>query len=510
MASVASNKRIAKNTAFLYVRMLVVMAVTFYTSRVILQVLGASDYGVYNVVGGIVTIMQFLNGALSASTSRFLTFELGKGETQQLKNTFAASLNLHICVALLVLLLGETVGLWFLYEKLVIPDGRMTAAFWVLQFSILTTMINFTQVPYNASLIAHENMSIYAYVGLYEAFSKLAIVYLIAVSPIDKLIFYAFLLMLNTAGIQMFYRFYTRKRYDECHFQLIKDSGLYKKLLGYSGWDLFGGLAVVCQQQGINIVLNLFFGPIVNAARAIATQVQSAVNMFVNNFLLAARPQVVKNYAEGYTNEMFSLTFNSAKYAYLMMLALILPICFEIDFILDLWLGENVPENTSIFVTIIMLTCLIETFHSASLMAYHAIGKIKLGNIVGGTLMMLALPISYFVLKMGAPAYSAFIVILIVNSTQMFWGWMIIHRYEKYSYFRLIKDVYIPVLIVTCVSMVAPFIIHNYLEQGWLRFLLLVLVSEIIIGVSVYYIAISKENRKKIAIKAKNMLKHNF
>ena len=194
MASVASNKRIAKNTAFLYVRMLVVMAVTFYTSRVILQVLGASDYGVYNVVGGIVTIMQFLNGALSASTSRFLTFELGKGDTQQLKNTFAASLNLHICVALLVLLLGETVGLWFLYEKLVIPDGRITAAFWVLQFSILTTMINFTQVPYNASLIAHENMSIYAYVGLYEAFSKLTIVYLIAVSPIDKLIFYAFLI----------------------------------------------------------------------------------------------------------------------------------------------------------------------------------------------------------------------------------------------------------------------------------------------------------------------------
>lgn len=487
--------------------MLVVMVVTFYTSRVILQVLGASDYGVYNVVGGIVTIMQFLNGALSASTSRFLTFELGKGDYPQLKKTFAASLNLHICVALLVLLMGETIGLWFLYEKLVIPDGRMTAAFWVLQFSIVTTMINFTQVPYNASLIAHENMSIYAYVGLYEAFSKLAIVYLIAISPIDRLIFYALLLMLNTAGIQMFYRIYTKKRYEECHFQLIGDKDLYKKLLGYSGWDLFGGLAVVCQQQGINIVLNLFFGPIVNAARAIATQVQSAVNMFVNNFLLAARPQVVKNYAEGYISEMFSLTFNSAKYAYLMMLALILPICFEIDFILGLWLGDNVPENTPIFVTIIMLTCLIETFHSASLMAYHAIGKIKLGNIVGGTLMMLALPISYFVLKMGAPAYSAFIVILAVNSTQMFWGWIIIHRYEKYSYIKLIKEVYAPALCITVISIIAPILIHSFLEEGWIRFVVLISVTEIILGISTFYIAISKENRNVIIIRLKKLLK---
>lgn len=509
MSAASSNKRIAKNTAFLYARMLVVMVVTFYTSRVILQVLGASDYGVYSVVGGIVTIMQFLNGALSASTSRFLTFELGKGDKIQLKNTFAASLNLHICVALLVLLMGETIGLWFLYEKLIIPDGRMTAAFWVLQFSIVTTMVSFTQVPYNASLIAHENMSIYAYVGLYEAFSKLAIVYLIAISQIDRLIFYAFLIMLNTVLIQLFYRIYTKNKYEECRFSLVKDRTLYKKILSYSGWDLFGGLAVVCQSQGINIVLNLFFGPIVNAARAIATQVQTAVKMFTTNFLTAARPQVVKSYAEGDKEGMFELTLSSAKYAYIMMLALILPICFEIDFILKIWLGDNIPDNSSVFIILIMITCLVEAFHSASLMAYHAIGKIKLGNIVGGTLMIMALPISYFVLKMGAPAYSAFIVIFVVNSLQMLWGWIIIHRYETYSYNRLFKEVFLPSIIITLLSLVAPTIIHYYIYEGWLRLIILLLTTETVIAIASYYIALDKKTRTKLMAIIKKRLHHD-
>ena len=278
--------------------------------------------------------------------------------------------------------------------KLVIPEDRELAAFWVYQFSVITTMISFTQVPYNASLIAHENMSVYAYVGLYEAISKLLIVYAITISPMDNLIFYGLLIMLNTTGIQLFYRYYTTKRYEECRFRIIKEKKLYKTLLGYSGWDLFGGIAVICQGQGINILLNLFFGPVVNAARAIAIQVQSGVSQFVNNFLTAVRPQVVKNFAEGNTDEMYSLTFNAAKYSYMLMLALVLPVCFEIRFILSIWLGEKAPEDTAIFVILILLTYLMETFHSASLMSYHAIGKIKLGNIVGGTMMFMALPIS--------------------------------------------------------------------------------------------------------------------
>lgn len=493
-----SNKTIAKNTAFLYARMLLVMAVTFYTSRVILESLGAEDYGIYNVVGGIVAIMSFLNGALSASTSRFLTFELGKGDQDKLKKTFSASLILHILAALLVLLLGETVGLWFFYEKLVIPDARMSAAFWVYQFSIITTMIAFTQVPYNATLIAHENMSIYAFVGLYEALSRLAIVYLIYVSPIDKLVFYALLWMLNACAIQLFYRFYTTKKYSECHFRIVKDKALYKTLLKYSGWDMFGGLAVVCQGQGINILLNIFFGPIVNTARAIAVQVQGGVQIFVQNFLMAVRPQVVKSYAEGNPKRMIDLTFSAAKFAYLLMLALVLPVCFEADFILKIWLGGNAPQETRMFVIIILITYLMETFHIASLMPYHAIGKIKLGNIVGGSLMMMALPISYFVLKMGAPAYSVFIVIFVVNLLQMFWGWYIVHRYEKYSYLELIKKVYVPTVLITFIGVLAPLAISRYMESGWIRLIILTFTTIIIILISTYLIALDSKERKKL------------
>ncbi len=499
----SDSRRIAKNTIYLYARQLIIMLVSIYTSRVILDVLGSSDYGIYNVVGGIVTMMSFLNGALGASSSRFLTYELGRGDYEKLKQTFSVSLNLHICVALLVLFLGETLGLWLFYEKLVIPDDRMTAAFWVYQFSIITTMVSFTQVPYNASLIAHENMSIYAYVGLYEAISKLLIVYLLMISPIDKLIFYGLLLMINSVGIQIFYRFYTAKRYDECHFRIIKDSSLYKTLLSYSGWDLFGGLATVCQGQGINILLNMFFGPVVNAARAIASQVQSAVSLFVNNFLTATRPQVVKSYAEGNCNAMFSLTFNAAKFAYLLMLALLLPVCFELKFILGIWLGDNMPPQTPIFTEIVLITYLMETFHQSSLMAYHAVGKIKLGNVVGGTLMIMALPLSYVALKLGAPAFSVFIVIFVVNLTQMFWGWMIIHRYEKFSYLELIKKVYAPTFSITIISIIAPIVISSLMPDGWCRFFVLVFVTEIILLSAMYYIALDREMRKKLRLTIK-------
>ena len=501
----SDSKRIAKNTIYLYARQLIIMLVSIYTSRVILDVLGSSDYGIYNVVGGIVTMMSFLNSALGASSSRFLTYELGRGNHDKLKETFSASLNLHICVALLVLILGETIGLWFFYEKLVIPADRIQAAFWVYQFSIITTMVNFTQVPYNASLIAHENMSIYAYVGLYEAISKLLIVYLLMISPIDKLVFYGLLLMINSIGIQIFYRFYTAKRYDECHFRKVKDKLLYKTLLGYGVWDMFGGLAGVCQGQGINILLNMFFGPVVNAARAIASQVQSAVSLFVNNFLTATRPQVVKSYAEGNSNAMFSLTFNAAKFAYLLMLALLLPVCFELRFILGIWLGDNMPPQTPVFTEIVLITYLMETFHQSSLMAYHAVGKIKLGNIVGGTLMIMALPLSYVALKLGAPAFSVFIVIFAVNFTQMFWGWMIIHRYEKFSYLDLIKKVYAPTLSITIISIIAPIVISSLMPDGWCRFFVLAFVTEIILLASTYYIALDRELREKLilTIKAK-------
>lgn len=478
--------------------MMVVMAVQLYTTRVVLQVLGASDYGIYNVVGGIVALMTFINGALSSSSSRFLTYELGTGNKERLFSTFSASLNLHLAAALLVLILSETVGLWFLYEKMVIPPDRMTAAFWVFQFSVVTMMLSFTQVPFNASLIAHENMSIYAYIGLYEAITNLLVVYLISVTPVDKLIMYAFVLMLNKAIVQLFMCYYTSKKYQECRFRVVRDSTLYKKLLSYSGWDMIGNLAVVCQGQGINILLNLFFGPIVNAARAVAVQIQSGVSLFVNNFLVAVRPQVVKSYAEGDPQRMYQLTFMGAKYSYLLMLALILPICFEINFVLKIWLGDEVPEGTSIFALIVLITYLIETYHMSSLMAYHAIGRIKTGNLVGGSMMIMALPISYLFLKLGFPAYIVFIVIFVVNFIQMFYCWWLIHGYVQFSYKELIQKVYFPTLLITLLAVIPPLLIYFFIPDGWFRFLLILFVTESFLIPLVYSLGLDKEEQAKI------------
>ncbi len=498
------SKRIAKNTIFLYIRMILVMAVSLYTSRVILNTLGASDYGVYDVVGGVVTIMTFLSGALGASTSRFLTYDLGLGDQNKLNNTFSAALLLHIGVALLVFFFGETIGMWLLNNKLIIPDGRITAAIWVLQASILTTAVNFTQVPFSASIISHERMSIYAYIGLYDAAAKLAIAYLITAAPYDKLIDYAFLLAANSLIVTTFYVLYTRCQYVECRLRRVRDFSLYKRLLNYTGWELCGGIASVSQGQGISIVLNMFFGTIVNAARGVTQQISAAVTQFVTNFLLASRPQVIKFCAEGKYDEMFNLTFRTAKFSYLLTLAIVIPICFEIDFILRIWLGDAVPEYTNIFSVIVLITGLVSSLHTASLMPYHAIGRLGLGNVIGGTLMFLALPISYYLFKIGLPSYWAFITIFITNTFQQITTWVIIHSYVHYSYCDLIKNIYLPIAIVTVLAIPVPFFIKFSLPEGWLRFIVLFGCSEIVLALLVFFVAMTRGERTKVFSFARN------
>lgn len=505
---VSDNKRIAKNTIFLYIRMMVVMLVSLYTSRVILDTLGASDYGIYNVVGGIVTIVSFLNSALGGSTSRFLTFALGEKNLNKQKSTFGACLNLHIGVALLVLILGETIGLWFFYEKMVIPDDRMVAAFWVYQFSILTTMVSFTQVPYNASLIAHEEMSIYAYVGLYEALSRLVIAYVITISPIDNLIFYGLLLLINTVAVQLFYRLYAIKHFVECRFSIVKDKTLYKKLLNYSGWDLFGNLALVCQGEGVNLLLNVFFGPIVNAARAIAFQIQGAVTQFVSNFMTAVRPQVIKNYAEGNINKMYTMTFYAAKFSYILMLALVVPIICEIRFILSIWLGNAVPDETALFAVIVLITYTWRTFHIAALMPYHAIGKIKTGNITIGSLMIATLPIGYVLFKLGCPAYSIFLAIFAIEIVSVFAMYWLIHRYEYFPYRYVFTKILLPCGLVTLCTIILPTLITNLMEDGWCRLFTVGFSTEISLLLSALYLGLNKEERTRFFSFIQNKLKH--
>lgn len=496
--TISANKRIAKNTLFLYIRMLLVMGTSIFTSRVILETLGVEDYGIYNAVGGIVAIISLINGALSSSTSRYLTYELGRNDTEMLSKTFSVSLNLHILAALFIVTIAETIGLWFFNEKMVIPADRMNAAVWVYQFSIINIIFNFTQVPYNATLIAHENMSVYAYVGLYDVFSKLIIACLIVISPIDKLVFYALLLMLNTIIIQVFYRFYTYQRYHECRFRLIKDKDLYSRQLSYSGWEIFGNLAWICQGQGLNILLNLFFGPMINAARAITYQIQNAVSQFISNFLVATKPQIIKSYAEKNYERMYALTFTSARFSFFLMLAIVLPVAFELKFILNLWLGDNTPPNTYIFTIIILLLELIEVFRISLNSAFHAIGKVKLGNSINGTIMILTLPISYFILNIGAPSYSVFIVLTCINLIVTCNAFLIVRSYVYFSLRQFLETTLRPCILIGLITTIIPFLLVNAMDDGWMRFIILTVLTEATLFFFIYRLGITKGERKKI------------
>ena len=355
-----NNKRIAKNTLLLYFRMLFTMAVSLYTSRVVLNTLGVEDFGVYNVVGGVVAMFGFINGSMSSATQRYITFALGKGDKTWLQTVFSTTLQIHTLIAGIIVLLGETVGLWFLYNKMQIPADRMDAAFWVLQCSIVATIVMIISVPYNADIIAHEKMSAFAYISILEVVLKLVIVYMLVVFSFDKLILYAFLLLAIQLLIRFCYSIYCNRHFEETKYRHVWDKALFKEMTGFAGWSLFGNLAGVLFSQGLNMLLNVFFGPIVNAARAVAVQVQSAIQQFVGNFQMALNPQITKTYAKGELGDMHSLMFRSARFSFFLLYFLSLPVLFETNFILTIWL-KTVPENTVVFLRIMICTSLIYT-----------------------------------------------------------------------------------------------------------------------------------------------------
>lgn len=478
--------------------MLLVMCVTLYTSRVILQTLGATDYGVYSVVGGIVVLFSFLSGSLSGATSRYLAFDLGEGNYERLKRTFSASLNIYLLIAAIIVVLGESAGLWMVPNKLTIPVSRMDAAYWVLHFSIITAFFSFSQYPYTAALLAHEDMSIYAYVGIYEAVSKLVIAFFITVSPMDKLVFYALLMMINQILIQTFYRLYASHKYSECRFRLIRDKALYKRLLAYSGYDMLPSMGFVFQSQGVDILLNMFFGPVANAARAISNQVNGVLNQVIVNMIQAARPQVIKDYAQGDSKAMYELSFLVSKFTYLLVLALAIPLFFEMDYIIQVWLGKAAPVQTALFCRIILIVALVGTFNNSLGMPMHAIGKLRNFSIVNSILYILPLPAGYFMFRSGAPDYSIFVAVLCSAALMVFSTLYLLHREEHFAW----KDYLIRVLficaIITALSIVFPYLVHFLLPSGLLRLIVVMFGSELILGVLVWFVAMDSALRHKI------------
>ncbi|MCM1218485.1 MAG: hypothetical protein NC548_28690 [Lachnospiraceae bacterium] len=489
----ANNKQIAKNTVFLYFRMLLIMCISLYTSRVILSSLGVEDFGIYNVVGGLVVMFTTLCGSLGSATSRYITFELGRRNDERLAQVFSTAFFAHCAIAFIIVILCETFGLWMLYEKMVILENRMTAAFWVFQISILTTVFSVTQTPYNACIIAHENMKIYAYVGIFEALMKLVIACAIQSSHGDRLILYAILLCLLQISIMLVYRYYCRM-YTESHLRIVKDFSLFKEMFGYAGSDMIGSVSVLAQGQGLNILLNMFFGPVVNAARAIAYLVQGTVTQFSNNFFTAARPQIIKLYAEGDIKGMMKLLYNSSWISYYLLLMITIPLCCEHDYVLSLWLG-NYPSYTGVFLVLVMVLCLIQALKTPRTTVYHATGHILRSNIIVGGVLCTAFPMAYLFLKLGGAPESVFwaanISMLLSEITSVF----ILKRYINYSITDYLYNIHGRCFVVSVIATIILYHISQLFEASFLRLILVCLSSVIVVSALAYTIGINKDMR---------------
>ena len=501
-----NNKRIAKNTLLLYFRMLFMMAVSLFTSRVILNTLGVEDYGIYNVVGGVVAMFGFINGSMSSATQRYITFALGKGDEKRLQTVFSTTLQIHAMIAAIIVMLGETIGLWFLYNKMQIPADRMGAAFWVLQCSIVSTVVMIVSVPYNADIIAHEKMSAFAYISVLEVVLKLAIVYMLVVFSVDKLILYAFLILAIQVLIRFCYSIYCNRHFKETKYRHVWDKQLFKEMTGFAGWSLFGNLSAVIFTQGLNMLLNVFFGPVVNAARAVAVQVQSAIQQFVGNFQMALNPQITKTYAQGKMEEMHTLMFRSARFSFLMLFFISLPVLLETEFLLTLWL-KTVPSKAVIFTQIMICISLIYTIANPCVIANQATGKVKVYQMVVGGILLTILPISYIVLKLGAPAYSVFIVHFCVESVAQFSRMYMLRKLINLPIRQYLLRIYLPIMATVAVSIILPVMIHMQLENGWLRFIAVGCTSVVSVGLSAFFIGFTEYERQFFIDKGLRILK---
>lgn len=490
-----NNKRIAKNTVLLYFRMLLTIVVSLYTSRVILNVLGIEDFGVFNVVGGVIAILGFLSGSLSGASSRFITYALGKGDEQELKKIFSSVLFVHFILAAIVIFVGETIGLWFVCNKLVIPVGRMTAALWVYHCSILTAVISIISVPYNSLIIAHERMSAFAYISIIEVVLKLLIVWLLIYLPYDKLIIYAILYLLIQVIVRIIYSHYCTNHFFESRTMPSCSSKRVKEICIYAAWTMNGNLAVIGYTQGLNILLNLFFGPVVNAARGIAVQVEAAVMTFVQNFQLATRPQIIKSYAVSDLQYMHKLVVASSKYGFYLIMIISFPILLCIASILRLWLGV-VPDYTVVFIRIMLLGGLLQPLSLAMTTAIHATGNIRKFQIFEGTSLLMVVPLAYILLKIYhiSPATVMYVYLLVELFTQYIRVLIVVPKiFMRYSYY--LKKVILPIILPLLFFLFPLFYINLPYNLSFFPLLLYILTGCFYMSTCVYLLGLKKEER---------------
>ena len=494
MESAQNNKRLAKNTLYLYFRMIILMLVSLYTSRVILNALGVDDYGIFNVVGGLVGMFSLISGSLTASITRFFTYELGKGNSDQLKKVFSTSVSIQILLSIIVVLIAETIGLWFLNYKMVIPEGRLVAANWCFQLSIVSFVLLLLSTPYNAAIIAHERMSAFAYISIFEALGKLGVAFFISISPIDRLILYSILTSIIACVVRVVYSVYCKKNFTECNYHFIIDKFLFKQMFTFAGWNFVGVSSHVLKEQGCDILINLFYGPAVNAGKAIANSVNTAISGFVRNFMVALDPQITKSYATGDDDQMFNLVTRGSRFSYYILLLLTLPILFNTHYILELWL-KVVPDYAVSFVQLILIYTLLESISNTLVTVMLATGNIKRYQIIVGGLQMLNFPVSYVCLRMDMIPECILIVAIIIAFLCFITRLIMLKHMVRLDAIRYIKEVFLHALFITIVSMIVPYFININMEEGLVRFLLVSTISVILTSNVVYFIGCNKSER---------------
>lgn len=491
----ANNKRIAKNTLFLYGRMLLMMIISLYTSRVVLNALGVEDYGIYNVVGGLVAMSSMLSASFSAAISRFITFELGKGNIEKLKTVFCTAINVQFILIVIITVLLETAGLWFLNNKMVIPSERMTAANWVFQFTLISFAVNLLYIPYNAAIVAHERMSVFAYISILDAVAKLLIAVLIYKNPIDRLVYYGLLILTVSLLMRFIYTWYCNNNFEECKYKLMFDKAITKEILEFAGWNAIGASSAIIRDGGGNMLLNLFFGPAVNAARGVTMSLNGAVSGFVSNFMTALNPQITKSYACGNYKYMFKLIFQGARFSYYILLILVLPIIFTTQYLLELWLGV-VPDHAADFTILVLFFTLSESLATPLVTAMLATGTIRNYQIIVGGCQVLNLPISYMLLRHGCPPESVFMVAIAISVLCEMTRLIMLRGMINLSVRAFIKNVYLNVIAVTIVSAIFPFIIKRIIGiDGVLSFIIICVISVISALVTIYFVGCNKHDK---------------
>ena len=500
MTSHAENtKRIAKNTLMLYVRMLFGMLVSLYTSRVVLNTLGVEDYGIYNVVGGFVAMFSIISSSLSASVSRFLTFELGKGDKKRLKEIFSTSLLIHAVLAGVIFILAESIGVWFLNTQMTIPEERLYAANWVFQASVVSFMFGLFSTPYNASIVSHERMNAFAYIGILDTVLRLLVVLFIAYVPwrFDRLIVYAFLLVAISVFLQSIYWRYCRKHFEECKLELRFSKVCWKEMSAFAGWNFIGATSALLKNQGVNVLLNLFLGPTVNAARGISMSVNVAVGGFAANFMTAINPQITKSYASGDKTYLFSLVERGGRFSFYILLLFALPVIFEADFVLTLWL-KHYPEHTVNFVRLVLLLSLCDVMSDTLITLQLATGKIRNYQLVIGSLQLMIFPVSYFCLKVDLPPESTFITAIFFSLLCLFLRLVFLRKMVGLPVRHFLYNVCCNVLFVLIIASVLPSLLYFNMQDGWLRFLTITVLSFICVGLTVFFIGCDAAERRFI------------